>query len=69
MQLLQTTTQLIEYKERLERQQEVLALSTVFSTEERNDMLLIYCNAIAICNKRIESRKNETLQQLHNSCL
>ena len=69
MQLLQTTKQLIEYKERLERQQEVLALSTVFSTEERNDMLQIYCNAVAICNKRIEARKNETIQQLYTSCL
>lgn len=64
MQLLQTIPQLIEYKERLERQQDVLALSTVFSIEERNDMLLIYCNAIAICNKRIEALNNEMTNQI-----
>ena len=55
MVFLENITQLIEYRERLFRQCEVLRLSTIFLKEEKSEMLSIYANAVSICDNRIKA--------------
>lgn len=69
MQLLQTTTQLINYKETIERQREILSVSTVFTNDEKKHLNEIYCNLIELCNSRIEARKNQNLDALNRGSL
>lgn len=56
MLILANTKQLIDYKKRLERQKDILEISSVFSISEKKELLQIYCNLIAICENRIEYR-------------
>ena len=50
---LTNTTELIEYSKIIDRQREVLKLSTVFAPREKIIILQIYSDLQAICRTRI----------------
>lgn len=76
MQTIQTLEQLIEYKKKLERQQDCLSLDTVWSIFEKKQMLQCYNEMIAICEYKINNflqfekppkyRIDEILQKITN---
>lgn len=53
------TSGIIEYKEQIIRQREVLHLSTVFDTNEAIQVHNIYCELEAICNKKLDQLKEQ----------
>lgn len=69
MTILTTTTELIQYKETIERQRQILLISTVFTREEKDAIDEIYCDLITLCNIRIETRKNQNLDALNRASL
>ena len=55
--LLATEVELQEYVKRIERQTEVLTLSSIFTDEDRKQIQECFDELIKICNARIESIK------------
>lgn len=55
---LSTTAELIDYQNRIQRQREVLKLSSVFAPQEKVIVLQIYNDLIAVCTSRINHLKD-----------
>lgn len=57
MTFLTTDDELHEYIKRVERQMEILKLSTIFTAEEKKQIQSCFDDLLSICNARLESEK------------
>lgn len=58
MAFINTLEELLQYKKRIELQNDVLPLATLFSDEEKDELSLCYEMQLAIINKKILDIQN-----------